>query len=189
MKNKLILTAAAGAFALVALAGCSSSSTSTAAAPGAASTTSAASAAPAYGGAAGASAAASGATSAGASGTVDAQTASTSLGTIVVNGAGMTAYFFDKDTKGASTSACTGGCATAWPEITTNSSAPTVEGITGTVGTITGVDGKLQITINGLPIYTYAADTAPGQTSGQGFGGIWHVIGADGSEIMTPAAG
>ena len=113
----------------------------------------------------------------------DLATAETSLGTIVVDGDGMTAYYFLKDTKDSGTSACSGDCATAWPAITTESDTPTVTGVTAEVGTITGADGALQITIDGRPIYTFAQDTAPGDVNGQGVNDVWYVIAPDGSEI------
>ena len=98
----------------------------------------------------------------------DLATAETSLGTIVVDGNGMTAYYFLKDAKDSGTSACSGDCPTAWPPITTESDTPTVEGVTGEVGTITGTDGVEQITIDGRPIYTFAQDTAPGRRQRSG---------------------
>jgi predicted lipoprotein with Yx(FWY)xxD motif len=113
----------------------------------------------------------------------DLATAETSLGTIVVDGDGMTAYYFLKDVKDSGTSACSGDCLTAWPPITTESDTPTVEGVTGEVGTITGTDGSTQITIDGRPIYTFAQDTAPGDVKGQGANDVWYVIAPDGSEI------
>lgn len=113
----------------------------------------------------------------------DLATAETSLGTIVVDGDGMTAYYFLKDTKDSGASACSGDCATAWPAITTESDTPTVTGVTGEVGTITGTDGAKQITIDGRPIYTFAQDTAPGDVKGQGVNDVWYVIAPDGSEI------
>ena len=113
----------------------------------------------------------------------DLATAETSLGTIVVDGKGMSAYYFLKDTKGSGTSACSGECAAAWPAITTENATPTVTGVTGEVGTITGADGKLQITIDGRPIYTFAQDTAPGDVNGQGLNSVWYVIAPDGTEI------
>lgn len=109
-------------------------------------------------------------------------TASTSLGTVVVDGNGMTAYFYDEDVKGSGKSTCTGGCAAAWPAIESNAAAPSVSGVTGTVGTITGVDGKLQVTVDGRPIYTYAADSKAGDVTGQGVGGVWYAVNPDGSE-------
>ena len=113
----------------------------------------------------------------------DLGTAETSLGTIVVDGNGMTAYYFLKDVKDSGTSACSGDCLTAWPPITTESDTPTVEGVTGEVGTITGTDGSTQITIDGRPIYTFAQDAAPGDVNGQGVNDVWYVIAPDGSEI------
>jgi len=109
-------------------------------------------------------------------------TASTSLGTVVVDGKGMTAYFYDQDVKGSGKSTCTGGCAAAWPAIESDAAAPSVSGVTGTVGTITGVDGKLQVTVDGRPIYTYAADSKAGDVTGQGVGGVWYAVNPDGSE-------
>jgi len=110
-------------------------------------------------------------------------TASTSLGTIVVDGTGMTAYMYDKDTKGAKQSVCTGSCATFWPAIESTSTTPTVTGVTGTVGTITGVDGKPQMTLDGWPLYTFAQDAKAGDTNGQGYGGIWWVLSPAGAPI------
>ncbi|ARU51521.1 putative lipoprotein with Yx(FWY)xxD motif [Cellulosimicrobium cellulans] len=118
-------------------------------------------------------------------------TADSSLGTIVVDGQGMTVYYYDKDTKGSGTSACEGECAAAWPAVHAASADPEVDGVTAEVGTITGVDGELQVTVDGRPVYTYAADQAPGDVSGQGVNGVWYVVAPDGTEIMdaAPAAG
>ena len=113
----------------------------------------------------------------------DLATAETTLGTIVVDGNGMTAYYFLKDVKVSGTSACSGDSLTAWPPITSESDTPTVEGVTGEVGTSTGTDGSTQITSDGRPIYTFAQDTAPGDVNGQGVNDVWYVIAPDGSEI------
>ena len=162
MKTKLILTLAGSALAVVALAGCSATTTPTTAT----SATAAASKAPAA--------------------SPDAATASTKLGQIIVDGKGMTVYVWDKDTANSGVSACTGPCATLWPAITTTSAKPTVTGITGTVATITGVNGGKQITINGLPIYGFSKDAKPGDTNGQGVLNIWHVLSPAGAKITTP---
>lgn len=128
----------------------------------------------------GSSAAAKGGSAAAASGD-GLMTAGTSLGTIVVDGKGMTAYVYDKDTKGATQSACTGVCQPLWPAIESSSTTPTVKGVTGTVGTITGVDGKPQVTLNGWPLYTFTGDPKPGDTNGQGYENEWSVIFPDGT--------
>jgi hypothetical protein len=58
-----------------------------------------------------------------------------------------------------------------------------VDGVTGDVDTITRDDGTRQITLDGLPLYTYAADSHPGDVTGQGVGGIWWVVAADGAKV------
>jgi hypothetical protein len=63
-------------------------------------------------------------------------------------------------------------------------------GITGKFGTIKRSDGSVQATYNGHPLYTYLADTAPGQAKGNGLnlsGGIWHEIVVSGSAAPAPA--
>jgi predicted lipoprotein with Yx(FWY)xxD motif len=105
--------------------------------------------------------------------------------TIIVDGDGKTVYVYTRDNAGTTKSACTGGCATLWPAVT-SAAAPMLQGVTGKIGSITTADGKQQVTINGMPIYYYAKDTAPGQTNGQSVAGVWYVVGADGSMIQTP---
>ena len=116
------------------------------------------------------------------------KTGSTSLGTVVVDGKGLTAYVFDKDTPNSGKSVCTGACAAQWPAIDATSDHPTVTGVSGTVGTITGVDGKKQVTLDGRPLYTFAQDTSTGDVTGQGFAGIWWVVGPDGTKIMSASS-
>ena len=110
-------------------------------------------------------------------------TADSDLGEIVVDGEGMTVYMFDSDTQGSGTSTCEGQCATNWPAVTTDSDEPVVEGVTGEVGTITGVDGSTQVTLNGWPLYYYAGDAAAGDTTGQGVGDVWWVLTPAGEKI------
>ena len=114
---------------------------------------------------------------------------STSLGTAIVNGDGRTAYFFDHDTANSGKSACTGVCSATWHAITSSSNTPAVTGITVTIGTIPDGAGRFQVTVDGLPIYTYSGDSASGDLNGEGVGGIWWVAGADGKEIKSSAAG
>ncbi|WP_434620363.1 COG4315 family predicted lipoprotein [Arthrobacter sp. A5] len=119
----------------------------------------------------------------------DLKTASTSLGTVVVDGKGMTVYFFDKDTPNTGKSACSAGCLAAWPAVSAASAAPVVTGVQGKVGTITRSDGTLQVTINGLPVYTYAEDSAAGDVKGQGVGGIWWAVTPEGSKVAPAQTG
>lgn len=110
-------------------------------------------------------------------------TADSSLGEIVVDGEGLTVYMFDSDTQGSGTSTCEGECATNWPAVTTDSDAPEVEGVTGEVGTITGVDGATQVTLNGWPLYYFAGDSAAGDTNGQGVNDVWWVLTPAGEKV------
>ena len=60
-----------------------------------------------------------------------------------------------------------------------------------TLGTITGSNGQKQLTVDGMPVYTYVGDHAPGDTSGQGLnisGGLWWAVGKDGTLIKTGGA-
>jgi predicted lipoprotein with Yx(FWY)xxD motif len=99
--------------------------------------------------------------------------------TILVNSAGMTLYQLSTDT--ATTSACTGACASAWPPLTV-ASGMTPKGGTGTDGTwgtLTRSDGTLQVTYKGHPLYTFAGDKSAGSTSGQNVkdgSGLWTVV-------------
>jgi predicted lipoprotein with Yx(FWY)xxD motif len=97
-------------------------------------------------------------------------TAVGSAGTILVDGAtGMTLYRFTTDVKDSGESACTGGCLETWPALTVEAGAtPTGgTGVTGTLATITRADdGTLQVTYNGLPLYFFKNDQAPGDLNG-----------------------
>ena len=111
------------------------------------------------------------------------QLSDSSLGKIVTDTAGMTIYMFDKDTQGSGTSACSGGCLSAWPPVPASSANPSVAGVTGDVGSITATDGTQQLTLNGWPLYYYASDAAAGDVNGQGSGGIWWVLDASGTPV------
>ena len=110
-------------------------------------------------------------------------TAETDLGEIVVDGEGMTVYYFTKDEKDSGVSNCTGDCLVAWPPVLTEGDAPEIEGITAEVGTIDTPDGKKQVTIDGMPIYYWQNDKAPGDVDGQGVNDVWYVVAPDGEMI------
>jgi len=125
------------------------------------------------------------ATAAPAAGATALMTADTSLGTIVVDGSGMTVYMYDSDTQGSGTSTCSGACLSAWPAVPGGDAAPTLTGVTGEVTTITGTDGKPQLALNGWPLYYYVSDSAAGDTTGQGVGGVWWVLNAAGEPVKS----
>ena len=51
------------------------------------------------------------------------------------------------------------------------------------VAVTTRADGSAQLTLGGWPLYTFSGDARPGDRNGQGSGGVWFVIGADGQLI------
>ena len=113
--------------------------------------------------------------------------ASSKLGKILVDAQGRTLYLFEAD-KGAM-SACDGACASVWPPLTTKSHPQAGAGISPSkLGTAKRSDGSTEVTYNGHPLYTYAGDSAPGQTSGQGidgFGAEWYALTAAGDKIES----
>jgi predicted lipoprotein with Yx(FWY)xxD motif len=93
--------------------------------------------------------------------------------TVLTNAAGRTLYWFARDTS--TKSACYGSCAAYWPPVTGPLTAG--PGVTGKLGTIARTGGGTQETYNGHPLYTYIADTGPGQARGNNLnlnGGLWH---------------
>jgi len=161
----------------LATAGCSSSSSSgtSGAASTAVTSSSAIATASATAGSTASGATASASTASGA--TLMLKTDQGSAGIWLTDPAGRTLYSYTKD-KGT-TSECYGACAQAWPPLLTTGPV-TITGkytVASDLGTITRTDGTKQVTYGGHPLYYYAGDTAPGQTKGQGVGGVWFLIG------------
>jgi len=104
--------------------------------------------------------------------TVTIKTGSTSLGTVLVTSDGFTLYIHAGDS--ASHSACTGGCATAWPPLLVKAGTKVKggSGAHGTFATFKRADGTTQVTYNGHPLYSWTGDYSPGDTTGQGIGGF-----------------
>ncbi len=94
--------------------------------------------------------------------------------TILTNAKGMTLYYFTADTK--TTAACTGGCTSAWPPfvVTGANTVTSTTTLPGKLTTLADANGT-QVQYNGHFLYTFASDTAPGQTNGEGVGGKWFV--------------
>jgi predicted lipoprotein with Yx(FWY)xxD motif len=100
-----------------------------------------------------------------------------SAGIWLTDPAGRTLYLFTHD-KGT-TSECYDACAKTWPPLLTTGPV-TISGqytLQNDLGTTTRTDGTKQVTYGGHPLYYFAGDTAPGQTKGQGVGGVWFLIG------------
>jgi predicted lipoprotein with Yx(FWY)xxD motif len=97
------------------------------------------------------------------------------LGPYLTGPTGMTLYTTTKDSKDTST--CTGNCANNWPPLLVpqGGTVSAGSGLTGTLSTITLADGSTMVTYNGIPLYSFAKDTKPGDVSGEGVGNVWHV--------------
>jgi len=114
------------------------------------------------------------------------QTGDTEYGDVLVDANGMTLYVFAADSKG--TSNCTGSCLQYWPVAEASGTVSHSADVTAELSTITRDDGTTQLTVDGWPAYTYAADSGPGEATGQGTnlsGGLWWVISPSGSKITT----
>ena len=85
---------------------------------------------------------------------------------------GATVYTFDKDTVGSGKSACNGPCAQLWPPV----AAQAADAAGGDWSIVTRDDGSRQWAYKGAPIYTFSKDAKPGDTTGDKFKDIWHVI-------------
>ena len=97
------------------------------------------------------------------------------IGTVLDNSKGFTLYHLTSDSSSMTT--CTGGCAQVWPPLLSpNGKLPASPGVNGMFGTIKRPDGTLQVTFNGMPLYTYSGDSGPRQAHGQGIGGVWFAV-------------
>src|SRR5258708_39455900 len=91
---------------------------------------------------------------------------------ILTNSQGRTLYYRTTDTASAST--CTGGCTSTWPPLLTSGSPVAASSLPGTLNSLSDANGT-QVTYNGHLLYTYAGDSKPGDTNGEGIGGGWFV--------------
>jgi len=85
----------------------------------------------------------------------------------------MPLYTFDKD-SGAK-SMCNDQCAANWPPLMAKGDAKPM----GEWTIITRDDGKKQWAYEGKPVYTFAMDKKGGKPTGDGKGGVWHVVKSD----------
>jgi predicted lipoprotein with Yx(FWY)xxD motif len=100
----------------------------------------------------------------------------TRAGMVLASSSGLTLYYYSQDKPHSGKSVCTSACATAWPPLAAPVKAPAGLRLPGPLGMITRPGGVRQVTLNGFPVYLYAGDKAPGQDTGNGIGGSWHVI-------------
>ena len=113
------------------------------------------------------------------------------LGTLLVDSKGKTLYMFMKDKKDKSN--CAGACATNWPPYMTTAKPKAGTGAKqALLGTIKRSNGKLQVTYNHHPLYSFKFDTKAGQTKGEAvsaFGATWYVVSPKGAKIVPASSG
>lgn len=108
------------------------------------------------------------------------------IGEYLTNGQGRPFYIFTADKGGKS--ACTGNCAKAWPPVLTSGvlmpeSNAVKAPLLGTVAR----GHERQVTYNGMPLYYFIRDKAPGALHGEGinhFGGSWYVVSPAGKGVL-----
>lgn len=89
--------------------------------------------------------------------------------TYLMDGQKMTLYTFDKDEKGVSN--CYEDCSTKWPPLAGKQGAKLSKGYS----LIERKDGTMQIAYKGQPLYLWFKDQKPGDMTGDGVKGVWHI--------------
>ena len=100
-------------------------------------------------------------------------------GTYLSDAAGRALYTFKNDKPATATapavSACTGACAANWPAFYAEKVIAPSTVDSSLFASLAKPDGSEQLTYKGMPLYYYAADSAPGDIKGQGFNNLWYV--------------
>ena len=112
------------------------------------------------------------------------------LGTILVNGQGLTLFMFEPDRQ-SGRSTCYDECENLWPPVLLVAGAKVPIAGAGVnaslLGTTVRTGGIAQITYNGWPLYLWhGEDSKPGEVTGQGIndsGGLWYELNANGVPV------
>lgn len=109
------------------------------------------------------------------------------LGSILVDGEGMTLYMFTKDAP--NTVNCAGDCLVNWPPLLTQGNPIAGEGVDESlIGTANMEDGSMIVTYNEMPLYYWIDDSAAGDATGQNVGEVWFVVNPAGEPVGMPEA-
>lgn len=120
-----------------------------------------------------------------------------SAGTVLTDAQGKALYASDQEASGKLV--CTSSACTAiWAPLLVADGKPTgPSSITAMLGTVARPDGKMQVALDGRPLYTFTFDHSAGQVNGNGtkdsFNGtnfVWHVAtptGVSASQAPAPA--
>jgi predicted lipoprotein with Yx(FWY)xxD motif len=125
-----------------------------------------------------------------ATGTVKAVKSKT-FGTILENSKGRTLYRYTHDRKNVNTCTPDPACNKYWPPLLVKAGAKPTAGAgakAAMLGTIKAKNGMRQVTYAGWPLYTFAGDSAAGQTKGQAFEKQWYVVNTSGGLVKSAVA-
>jgi predicted lipoprotein with Yx(FWY)xxD motif len=102
------------------------------------------------------------------------------VGRVLVDPSGKPIYTSNVEASGQIV--CSGGCTAFWTPVTAAADKPSASAGAGKLGVIKRPDGKMQLTTNGRPLYTFNEDS-PGKATGNGFTDdfsghhfTWHVV-------------
>ena len=98
---------------------------------------------------------------------------------VVVNSHGRTLYVLTPETT--KHVLCLGSCLSVWLPVKTGKSTKlrAGSGVKGKLGRFSRGRGSYQVTLRGLPLYTYIGDSGSGTATGIGLktnGGTWHIL-------------
>jgi predicted lipoprotein with Yx(FWY)xxD motif len=103
------------------------------------------------------------------------------IGFVLAEANHQVVYTYSKDKKGGKPT-CTGTCAETWLPATGVPQAGPADHFPGQFDVVTGAGGVKQITYDGHPLYTLKG-AKPLLTTGNGQGGVWHVVPLSASDI------
>ncbi len=110
-------------------------------------------------------------------------------GQILVDGECYTLYVFSPDVDGEPT--CIDDCAAAWPPlfVPDESVPPLADELDPSLFSIVEHPDGAMLKVGDWPLYHFANDAAPGDANGQGVGGVWWVVGPDGTPFEEATEG
>jgi predicted lipoprotein with Yx(FWY)xxD motif len=118
------------------------------------------------------------------------------LGSILVDSSGQALYTAEQEEDG--TIVCEASCLDLWLPLTVNDGeTPTAAaGVDGSLATVARDDGTAQVTLEGVPLYTFSMDRSPGDVTGNDvtddFDGVtftWHVATPSGEPAESNGTG
>jgi predicted lipoprotein with Yx(FWY)xxD motif len=102
-------------------------------------------------------------------------------GQILVDAECRTLYVFSQDVDGEPT--CVDDCAANWPPlfVTDEAVPPLADELDPSLFSVVEHPDGAMLKVGDWPLYYFANDAAPGDVNGQGVGGVWWVVGPDGT--------